>query len=123
MRKRREEDRAVWQREREEMQRQVNMCWEEDRAVWQREREEFQGASKHMHRQAATRGPSIIQCQGTRATRSAKSRKGQGVAGGDAQEKRGGEGSMAEREGRDSAASKQAAQIIARGSPLKRATG
>jgi hypothetical protein len=59
MRKRREEDRAVWQREREEMQRQLNMCREEDRAVWQREREEFQVASKHMHRQAATRGPSI----------------------------------------------------------------
>ncbi len=42
MRKVREENRAVWQLEREEMQRQVNICWEVDRAVRQREREEFQ---------------------------------------------------------------------------------
>jgi hypothetical protein len=38
------EDKVVWQREREEMQRQVNRPQEEvlDKAVWQREREEMQ---------------------------------------------------------------------------------
>jgi hypothetical protein len=43
MRKSRKEDRAVWQREMEEMQWKVNIRWEEDSAVWKREREEFQG--------------------------------------------------------------------------------
>jgi DNA-binding response OmpR family regulator len=100
MHKRQEEDRAGWQREMEEMQRQVKICWEEDSAVWQREREVFEGqVNTYINRLreevlASANAKALFAGRATRPVKSrklwGKSRKGQGVAGGDTQEKRGG---------------------------------